>query len=89
MSTSVRELSCQEVVELVTDYLEDAMDAPLRASFDAHLAVCPHCTHYLEQIEAAIGIAGTIRVDELSPSFRAGLVEAFRDFRPPREGEES
>jgi anti-sigma factor RsiW len=82
MSTiATRDLPCQEIVELVTDYLEDAMDAPLRASFEAHLAGCPHCTHYLEQIEAAITVAGTIRAEELSPEFRAGLVEVFRDFR--------
>jgi anti-sigma factor RsiW len=78
---ATRGLACQEIVELVTDYLEGAMDAPLRASFDAHLAGCPHCTHYLEQIEATIRIAGRIEAQDLSPEFRAGLVEAFRDFR--------
>ena len=42
--------AAQEIVELITDYLEGAMDAELRASFEAHLAGCPHCTHYLEQV---------------------------------------
>jgi anti-sigma factor RsiW len=81
MSTAVRELPCQEIVELITDYLEGAMDAQLRASFEAHLAGCPHCTHYLEQIRATIRVAGTIRAEELSPEFRAGLLDAFRRFR--------
>jgi anti-sigma factor RsiW len=80
-STATRGLACQEIVELVTDYLEGAMDAPLRASFDAHLAGCPHCTHYLQQIEATIRVAGTISADALSPEFRTGLLEAFREFR--------
>ena len=80
-STATRGLACQEIVELVTDYLEAAMDAPLRASFAAHLAGCPHCTHYVEQIEATIRVAGTISTSDLSPQFRAGLLEAFRDFR--------
>jgi RNA polymerase sigma-70 factor (ECF subfamily) len=79
-ATATRDLPCQEIVELVTDYLEGAMDAPLRASFEAHLAGCPHCTHYLEQIGAAIRIAGTIRAENLSPEFRTGLLEAFREF---------
>ena len=79
-ATATRDLPCQEIVELVTDYLEGAMDAPLRVSFEAHLAGCPHCTHYLEQIGAAIRIAGTIRAEDLSPEFRAGLLEAFREF---------
>jgi anti-sigma factor RsiW len=79
-AATTRDLPCQEIVELVTDYLEDAMDDPLRASFEAHLAGCPHCTHYLEEIEATIRVAGTIRADDLSPELRAGLVEAFREF---------
>jgi anti-sigma factor RsiW len=83
MSTpATRGLACQEIVELVTDYLEGAMDAPLRASFDAHLAGCPHCTHYLEQIAATIRVAGSLRAEDLSPEFRAGLLEAYREFRP-------
>jgi anti-sigma factor RsiW len=81
MSTAVRDLPCQEIVELITDYLEGAMDPELRSSFEAHLAGCPHCTHYLEQIGATIRIAGTIRAEDLSPEFRAGLLEAFRRFR--------
>ena len=81
MSTLVRDLPCQEIVELITDYLEGAMDAGLRASFEAHLAGCPHCTHYLEQIRATIRVAGTVRAEDLSPEFRAGLLEAFRRFR--------
>jgi anti-sigma factor RsiW len=81
MSAIVRDLGCQEIVELVTDYLEGAMDPDLHASFESHLAGCPHCTHYLEQIEATIRVAGTITAEDLSPEFRAGLVEAFRDFK--------
>ena len=78
--TATRDLACQEIVELVTDYLEGAMDAALRASFEAHLAGCPHCTHYLEQIRATIRVSGTIDAEDLSPEFRAGLLEAFREF---------
>jgi anti-sigma factor RsiW len=81
MSTETRGLACQEIVELVTDYLEGAMDAPLVASFEAHLSGCPHCTHYLEQIAAMIRVAGTISAEDLSPEFRAGLLEAFRELR--------
>jgi anti-sigma factor RsiW len=81
----VRELTCQEIVELVTEYLEGTMDEGLRAAFDAHLAKCGGCTHYLEQIEATIRIAGTIEAESLSPEFTAGLLEAFRDFEWPEQ----
>ena len=82
MNVAVRDLACQEIVELVTDYLEGAMDAPLRASFEAHLAGCPHCTAYIEQLAATIRIAGTITADDLSPELHAGLLDAFRTFHP-------
>jgi anti-sigma factor RsiW len=74
-------LICQEIVEVITDYLEGAMDAALRASFDAHLAGCPHCTHYLEQMRAMIRVTGTIEAESLPSEFQAGLLAAFRDWR--------
>jgi anti-sigma factor RsiW len=80
-TTATRDLPCQQIVELVTDYLEGAMDAPLLASFEAHLAGCPHCTHYLVLIEATFRVAGTITAEDLVPEFRAGLLEAFHEFR--------
>ena len=83
--SAVGELSCQEIVELVTEYLEGTMDADLRAAFEAHLAKCDGCSHYLEQIEATIRIAGTIEPDALTPEFQAGLLEAFRAFERPEK----
>jgi anti-sigma factor RsiW len=80
---AIRELSCQEIVELVTEFLEGTMDSQLRAAFDAHLAKCDGCTEYLEQIEATIRVAGTIEPEALSPQFQARLLEAFRDFERP------
>jgi anti-sigma factor RsiW len=82
MST-IQELSCQEIVELVTEYVEGTMDPQLRAAFDAHLAKCDGCTHYLEQVEATIRLAGTIEPAALSPEFQAGLLDAFRGFAHP------
>jgi anti-sigma factor RsiW len=78
----VRDLACQEIVELVTDWLEGALDPETHAAVEAHLAGCPHCTDYVEQVRLTIRVAGTITADDLSPEFRAGLVEAFRGFRP-------
>ena len=81
--SAIRELNCNEVVELATEFLEGLMDEPLRAAFVAHLGKCPHCSHYLEQIEATIRVAGTIEAEALSPEFLSGLLEAFRDFQRP------
>ena len=80
---TVHELSCQEIVELVSEYLEGTMDGDLRVAFEAHLASCGHCVHYVEQMEATIRLAGTIDPEALSPEFQAGLLAAFRDFQQP------
>jgi anti-sigma factor RsiW len=73
-------LSCQELVELVTDYLEGALgDADLRR-FERHIAGCGNCTRYLEQLRATIQIAGTITTDDLSPEGERALLEAFADW---------
>jgi anti-sigma factor RsiW len=86
--SAIRELTCQEIVELVTDYLEDTMDAGIRGAFEAHLAGCDGCEHYLEQLEATIRLAGSIAPDALSLELQAGLVQAFRDLElPPKEAQ--
>jgi len=53
-------LVCQEVVELVTDYLEGALSRGGRTRFEAHLAGCPHCTLYIEQFRETVRLIGTL-----------------------------
>ena len=76
------ELSCQEIVELVTDYLEDALPREERDRFERHLAYCPGCVTYVGQIRETIRVTGQIpREETLSPELRDGLVEQFRTWR--------
>jgi anti-sigma factor RsiW len=77
----VEALSCRELVELVTDYFEDALDARRRAAFDAHIARCDGCTAYLAQLRATILVTGTLTPDDLSPAAETALLQAFRDWR--------
>ena len=71
-------LSCQELVELVTDYLEDALPPEERARFEDHLERCRGCTNYVEQIRITIALMGRARADELDPATCEAIVEAFR-----------
>ena len=80
MSTS-QALSCQELTELVTDYLEDALPPAEHARFEEHLAECGNCEIYLEQIRSTIRVTGTLAPDELSPEAEEALLHAFRDWR--------
>jgi anti-sigma factor RsiW len=75
----VEDLSCQELVELVTDYCEDALPPEERARFDAHLATCEGCRIYVEQMRATITLASATRDLEERPEV-AGLLDAFRDW---------
>ena len=76
----MEDLSCQELVELVTDYLDGALPPPERARFQAHLAACSGCTRYVEQLRATIAIAGASGALEARPEV-AGLLAAFRGWR--------
>jgi anti-sigma factor RsiW len=81
MSETVMELSCQELVELVTDYLEDALSAEDRKRFDSHIAHCDGCQRYLEQIKVTVALVGRLTAEQLDPEAEAALLEAFRDWK--------
>jgi predicted anti-sigma-YlaC factor YlaD len=72
-------LSCQEVVELVTDYLEGALPPEEKALFEEHLALCDGCRWYVEQIRITIATVGRIEESDVPPELRDGLLAAFRE----------
>ena len=74
-------LSCQELVELVTDYLEGALDERDVRAFEGHLAGCDGCTEYVEQLRTTIRITGTLSPDDLEPEVESELLQAFRDWK--------
>jgi anti-sigma factor RsiW len=78
---AVREISCQEIVELVTDYLEDALPRDERKAFEAHLSGCPNCTNYLDQMRQTMRITGRLTEEALEPDLREKLLDAFRDLK--------
>jgi anti-sigma factor RsiW len=73
-----RDLVCQQVVELVTNYLEGTLSRAARRRFDAHLAGCPHCTEYLAQMRATISLTGRLTPEDLTPRMREDLAEVYR-----------
>ena len=74
-------IDCNELVELVTAYLDGSLDLEDRARFDAHLLECDGCENYLQQFLATVSTVGKIPIDELDPAFRSRLISAFRDWR--------
>ena len=75
-----RELACRQVVELVTAYVEDALEPVDRERFEEHLVFCDGCASYLEQIRTTIRLASRVE-DALPAELEAELLEAFRGWR--------
>lgn len=75
------DLTCQELVELVTDYLDDALPGEARARFERHIAECPSCGTYLDQIRLTIALTGRLAEEDIAPEARDALLDAFRDWR--------
>jgi anti-sigma factor RsiW len=75
------ELTCQELVELVTDYVEGTLPPPDIARFEAHLSGCTGCTNYVEQARRTIDLSGRLTEDSLSSTARADLLNAFRRWK--------
>lgn len=73
--------ACQEVVELVTEYLEGGLATGERLAFERHVAICPPCRGYLSQIRRVSRVAGTLSEDDVPERLRDSLVEAFRDWK--------
>jgi len=72
------EMPCRELVELITDYLEDRLSTTDRARFEAHLAECEACRRYLEQFRRTIRALGRLPEESLSVEARTALLGAFR-----------
>ena len=81
MNGQVEQLSCRELVELVTDYLEGALPDEERARFEDHVDRCGGCKAYLEQIRQMIDALGHLPDEALTPDAERVLLEAFRGWR--------
>jgi anti-sigma factor RsiW len=81
VTKSVEQFSCQEVVDLVTDYLENALAADERRRFEEHIGGCTGCRRYLEQMRTTLRATGALSPETLSPEAERSLLDAFRDWR--------
>ncbi len=78
--TAADDLPCQELVELVNDYLEGLLDPETRSRFQRHLDGCPPCASYVDQMRQTIALTGRVGATTLSPRARDGLMKTFRDW---------
>ncbi len=74
-------LVCQEIVELVTDYLERTLSRRDRRRFEAHIAGCEHCTEYLAQMRETLRLTGKLVPEDLSPEMQREFGEIYTRWR--------
>jgi len=79
-----KKLSCRELVELVTDYLDGTLSRRDRARFDAHLAACANCTQYVEQFRETIRLTGMLSESDVSPEAAEALLAQFAEWKRER-----
>jgi anti-sigma factor RsiW len=75
------EMPCRELVEVITDYLEDGLSARDRLRFESHLAECDACRDYVQQFEQTIALSGRIEPEQLPQALQDELLSAFRAWR--------
>jgi hypothetical protein len=81
MAEHADHISCQEVVELVTEWIEAALPAEEATLFEQHLNFCDGCVWYVDQIRATVRAAGHVNEEDVPPETREKLLAAFRDWR--------
>ena len=74
-------MNCNELVELVTDYLEGRLPAADLRRFEAHLEECDACVTYIEQIRTSVALLGTLREETLPQGAADALLAEFRDWK--------
>lgn len=82
---SERALTCREVIDLLTDYLEDALGSKERRRVEEHLATCDGCTAYLETLRETIRLTGMVAEEQIPGEQKQRLLEAFRDWSRPAD----
>ena len=75
------EMTCRELVELVTDYLEGTLPGQDRIRLQAHLAECPYCEEYVAQMRRTVAALGALPPEPVDPAREQDLLEAFRGWR--------
>ena len=75
------EMTCRELVELVTEYLEGTLLGLDRKRLEAHLRECPHCEEYIAQMQRTVAVLGQLPPEPIDPARELVLLEAFRGWQ--------
>ena len=80
-----RDMTCTQIVELITEYLEGGLSSADRERFEEHIGFCDWCLSYLDQMRQTIATVGRLRDEDLPKELEQNLLTAFRDWKPETE----
>jgi anti-sigma factor RsiW len=84
MSADVEHLTCREFVEVLTDYLDNALDPAERAEIERHIVICRGCSNYVEQMRSTIDLLGRLAGDGAGDVGSERLLSMFRAWQAGR-----
>ncbi len=84
MSGDVEHVTCHELVEILTDYLEDAVEPGVRAEIERHIVICSACSHYVEQMRSTIDLLGRLAAEQPAMTPTEKLLGMFREWQAGR-----
>lgn len=76
-----KKLTCRELVELVTEYLDGTLSRRDHARFEAHLRACTNCTQYVEQFRETVRLTGTLQESDVPPDAAEALLAQFAEWK--------
>jgi predicted anti-sigma-YlaC factor YlaD len=76
-----RDMPCNEIVELITEYLEGGLSASERERFEEHIGFCDWCLSYLDQMRQTIEMTGELRAEDVPPGLQERLMVVFREWQ--------
>ncbi len=80
-----RDMTCTQIVELITEYLEGGLSSADRERFEEHIGFCDWCLAYLDQMRQTIATVGRLRDEDLPKELEQNLLTTFRDWKPETE----
>jgi anti-sigma factor RsiW len=83
-SAAPDEMTCRELMEVITDYIEGTLPERDRRRLEQHLGDCPYCVNYLAQMRETIQALSELPEESIPPQAREELLETFRAWRAAR-----
>ena len=78
------EVTCQQFVELITDYFEGTLEPRTLALVEEHLVMCDWCVTYSDQMQATIEMLAELREARPLPDPTDRVLAALRARREAR-----